>query len=164
IPFWNPWTTSGLNSQPLDPRVQRKHHYAIVDEADNVFIDDAKTPLIIASPTRLATPEEQIVYLWADKVAKDMLRDKHFVMDEKKQKLELTELGRTSVRYSNPPSGPHSKAMDKLQEAIEQALQAYHKFKLDQHYMIDDNEVVIIDEYTGRSMPDRQWQEGLHQA
>jgi preprotein translocase subunit SecA len=165
MPFWGPWTVSnGQYTQPLDPKVQREHHYAIVDEADNIFIDEARTPLIISAPTRLATPDEQVVYHWADRIAKTMVRDQHFTLDEKKQKIELTELGKEVARYANPPVGPHSHAMDKLHEHIERALHAHFRFRRDQHYMIEKGKVVIIDEYTGRRMPDRHWREGLHQA
>jgi preprotein translocase subunit SecA len=164
-PFWGPWTTpNGEYNQPLDPKVQREHNFAIVDEADSIFIDEAKTPLIISAPTRPAAEEEQVVYKWADKVAKDMVRDKHFTLDDKKQKIELTEEGRQVIRYSNPPVGPHSHAMDKLHEHVERGLHAHFRFRLDQHYMIEKGKIVIIDEYTGRRMPDRSWREGLHQA
>jgi preprotein translocase subunit SecA len=163
-PFWSAWTSNGQYSRPLDPKVQREHHYALVDEADNIFIDEARTPLIISGMTRQATPEEQVVYLWSDKLAKDMARDKHYRIDEKKQKVELMEEGKALARWSNPPVGPHSHAMDKLHEHIERAIQAHHRFRLDQHYMIEKDKIVIIDEFTGRRMPDRHWREGLHQA
>jgi preprotein translocase subunit SecA len=163
-PFWAPWTPNGQTGEPFDPKVQREHHYAIVDEADNIFIDEARTPLIIAAPTRPATPEESVVYYWANRVAQAMVRDKHFTLDEKKQKIELTDEGRQVVRYANPPVGPHSHAMDKLHEHIERGLHAHFRFRRDQHYMIEKGKVVIIDEYTGRRMPDRHWREGLHQA
>ncbi len=163
-PFWAPWTAQGSYVQPPDPKAQRGHHYALVDEADNVFVDEARTPLIIGAPTRLAKEEEQVVYRWADQLAKSMIRDEHFYLDEKKNKVELTDKGRTLARYSNPPVGPHSHAMDKLHEHMERAIQANHRYRRDQHYMIDNDKVVIIDEFTGRPMPDRHWQEGLHQA
>jgi preprotein translocase subunit SecA len=82
----------------------------------------------------------------------------------KKQKLELTDGGKELIRYSNPPVGEHSHAMDKLHEHVEQALQAHHRFRRDQHYMVLKGKVVIVDEFTGRPMPDRHWREGLHQA
>src|SRR5437763_11461111 len=165
MPFWGPWSANnGQFNQPLDPKVQREHNFAIVDEADNVFIDEAKTPLIIAAPTRMATPEETVVYHWANQLAKEMVRDVHFFLDEKKQKVELTDEARQLARYSNPPVGPHSHAMDKLHEHVERGIQAHHRYRRDQHYMIEDNKVVIIDEFTGRRMPDRHWREGLHQA
>jgi preprotein translocase subunit SecA len=108
-PFWDAWAPAGIRSQrPMDPRVQREHHYAIVDEADSIFIDEARTPLIIGGPSRPATNDEKAVYLWADKLAKAMARDNHFMLDEKHLKVEMTEEGKRLVRYSNPPVGPHS--------------------------------------------------------
>ena len=163
-PFWAPWSNQGPYVKAQDPRIQRDHHFALVDEGDNIFIDEARTPLIISSPSRPATPEEQVVYHWANRLAKDMVRDKHFTIDEKKQKVELTEESKQLVRWSNPPVGEHSHAMDKLHEHIERAIHAHHRFRLDQHYMIEKDKVVIIDEFTGRRMPDRHWREGLHQA
>ncbi len=165
-PFWAAWATTGDGrvQAPLDPRIQRDHHYAIVDEADSILIDEARTPLIISEATRQATAEESVVYLWADQLARGMQIDVHFTLDLKKQKIELTEDGRQQVRWSGLPTGPHSKAMDKLYEHVERALQAHYRFRLDQHYMLEKEKVVIIDEFTGRRMPDRHWREGLHQA
>ena len=165
-PFWAPWVKGSVYTTPQDANVQRPHHFALVDEADNVMIDEARTPLIISMPTRIATEEEQIVYRWADAIAKKMTPNEHFQLDAKKQKLELTGAGKQLMRYSNPPTqgGGESSAMDKLQERVEQALQAHYRFRRDQHYMIDKDKVIIIDEFTGRKMPDRQWRDGLHQA
>ncbi|HEV3205257.1 MAG TPA: preprotein translocase subunit SecA [Gemmataceae bacterium] len=162
-PFWAPWG-HGRFQQTLDPRIQREHYFALVDEGDNIFIDEARTPLIISSPSRPATPEEQVVYTWANNLAKDMVREKHFTIDEKKQKVELTEECKQILRWSNPPVGPHSHAMDKLHEHVERSVHANHRFRRDQHYMVEKEKVVIIDEFTGRRMPDRHWREGLHQA
>jgi len=163
-PFWAAWTSGGA-AAPTDGRVQRELHFAIVDEADSIFVDEARTPLIIANPTRPATPEEQKVYLWADRVVQGMKTDEHFRLDVKKEKLELTDAGRYLVRYSDPPTGEHAEAMDKLIEAIEKGLQAYYRFSRDHHYMVNkENKIVIIDESTGRPMPDRHWRDGLHQA
>lgn len=164
VPFWAAWSNTGLSAQPADPKVQRSHHYALVDEADNIFIDEARTPLVISTGTRPATEAESVVYKWADKLAKEMIRNQHFYLDEKKQKVELSDDGRHLIRYSNPPFGEHSHAMDKLHEHVERALHANYRFRLDQHYMILEDKIVIIDESTGRPMPDRQWNEGLHQA
>ncbi len=165
-PFWAPWVKGSVYASPDDANVQRPHHFALVDEADNIFIDEARTPLIISQETRPATAEEQIVFRWADELAGKMAPNEHFLFDQKKQKLELTGVGRQLMRYSNPPAvgGGESSAMDKLQERVEQALQAHHRFRRDQHYMLEKGKVVIIDEFTGRKMPDRQWRDGLHQA
>jgi preprotein translocase subunit SecA len=164
MPFWQPWSGNGQFYKPNDPKVQREHHFALVDEADNIFIDEAKTPLIIAAPTRLATEDETVVYRWANQMPERMQIDVHYTYDLKKQKIELTDEGKQLARWSNPPVGPHSHAMDKLFEHIERAITAHHRFKRDHHYLIEDNKVVIIDEATGRRMPDRHWREGLHQA
>jgi preprotein translocase subunit SecA len=163
-PFWAAWTGNFQAQQRNDNKVQRGHHCALVDEADNIFIDEARTPLVISTGTRPCTEEEALVYRWSDALAKQMVRDQHFYLDEKKQKVELAEPGRHLIRYSNPPVGEHSHAMDKLHEHVERAIHAVHRFRLDQHYMIQDGKIVIIDESTGRPMPDRQWNEGLHQA
>ena len=165
-PFWAPWVGGSVNSTPQDANVQRPHHFALVDEADNIFIDEARTPLIISQETRHATEVEKIPFLWADALVKQMAMNEHFLFDQKKQKLELTGKGKQLMRYSNPPTdgGGESSAMDKLQERVEQALQAHYRFRLDQHYMVDKDKIVIIDEFTGRKMPDRQWRDGLHQA
>jgi preprotein translocase subunit SecA len=163
-PFWDAWLRAGAPPSKEDASTQRPHHFALVDEADNIFIDEARTPLIISSPTRLATEEEQIVFVWADQVVRRMKPDEHFYFDTEKQKLVLNSAGMQLARYSNPPSGPHGKAMDKLEESLEQALHAHYRFRRDQHYMIDKGKIVIIDEFTGRRMPDRHWREGLHQA
>jgi preprotein translocase subunit SecA len=161
-PFWSAWGDGP--AVPLDPRIQRDLNFAFVDEADSVFIDEARTPLIIASPTRPATPEECAVYLWADALVRKFKWQEQFTFDAKKDKIELTEAGKQEVRWSNPPSGEHSHAFDKLFEHIERSCHAHYRYVLDQHYMINENKIVIVDEYTGRPMPDRHWRDGLHQA
>jgi preprotein translocase subunit SecA len=165
-PFWAPWV-AGSNAAPTaaDVFTQRGHHFALVDEADSIFVDEARTPLVIGSPTRPATPQEAEQYVWADRVARQMKYEEHFTFDLPKQKMELTSAGKQLARWSSPPVGPFDHAMDKLEERLEKALHAHYRFRRDQHYMIDaKGKVVIIDEFTGRRMPDRHWQDGLHQA
>ena len=167
LPFYRAWDADGGNEvlrQQSDSNTQRDFYYAIVDEADSILIDEARTPLIISTSSRPASAEESVVYYWADKVAKQSKFGEHFTVDLKKGKVELTEVGRHMSRYSNPPTGEHSHAMDKLFEAVEKALFAHVRYRKDQHYMIHEEKIVIIDEYTGRRMPDRHWREGLHQA
>jgi preprotein translocase subunit SecA len=146
--------------------VQRPvHHFALVDEADSIFIDEARTPLVIGGPRELLPTAEQTVYRWADRVAAGLTPGQHFEVDAKRNQVALTAAGRHAVRWSNPPSGPHSHAMDKLCEHVERAVHARFRFQRDQHYLVDDDgRVVIIDEFTGRRMKERQWSEGLHQA
>ncbi len=165
-PFWAPWIQGAAAApSPEDIFVQRGHHFALVDEADSIFVDEARTPLVIGSPTRAATPQEAEPYIWADRVARLMKYEEHFTFDQSKQKMELTTAGKQLARWENPPVGPYDHAMDKLEERLEKALHAHYRFRRDQHYMVDDKgKVIIIDEYTGRRMPDRHWQDGLHQA
>jgi len=164
-PFWSAWSADPKAAVAMDPKIQRPLNFAIVDEADSIFIDEARTPLIIGLPTRDATPEEAAVYVWANELVKKFVRNTHYTFDEKKDKIELTEEGRQLARYSNPPVGEHSHAMDKLHEHLERAVQAVHRYVRDQHYMISaEKKVVIIDEFTGRPQPDRHWRDGLHQA
>jgi preprotein translocase subunit SecA len=144
--------------------VQRGHYFALVDEADNIFVDEARTPLVIGAASAPAKPEEQAVYRWADRVARSLVPDEHFLLDERRQSLELTREGRRRVRWSQPPAAPGSPTMDKLREHVERALHAHYRFRRDQHYLVDGDQVVIVDEATGRAMPDRHWSEGLHQA
>jgi preprotein translocase subunit SecA len=164
-PFWSPWVSSQTGQPVGEPFVQRGHHCALVDEADSIFVDEARTPLVIGSPTRPATPQEAEVYVWANGVATQMRPEEHFTWDVVKQKIELTSAGKQLARWANPPIGPYENAMDKLEERIEKSLHAHYRFRRDQHYMIDSKgKVIIIDEFTGRRMPDRHWQDGLHQA
>ena len=159
-PVWAPW----FGGTQADGRVQRELNFAIVDEADSIFVDEARTPLIIANPTRPATDDEKIVYVWADRLVRTMTPDL-FAYDPKKDRLKLNDAGKQAVRYSNPPTGEHAQAMDKLHDSVEQALQAHYRFQRDQQYMVNgENKIVIIDESTGRPMPDRHWRDGLHQA
>jgi len=164
VPFWQAWLVDGPSARLPDPRVQRDHHYAIVDEADSILIDEARTPLIISTGTQLASPEETAVFQWADHIARQLQWEAHFSFDIRKQKIELTEEGRQYIRWAGFPSGPKIPGLDKLFEHVERALWAHHRYRRDQHYLVEDNKVIIIDEYTGRRMPDRHWREGMHQA
>ena len=106
------------------------HHYSLVDEADNIFIDEARTPLVIGMGTRPAS-EESVVYKWADNSPREMIRDQHFYLDEKKRKVDFGLLAATWFLL-NPPFGQHSHAMDKLHEHVRR-LHANYRFRLDQH-------------------------------
>src|SRR5262249_187157 len=132
--FWTPWLAGGgPDPAEMDPRVQRGPFFALFDEACSIFIDDARTPLIIGTPTRPATKDEAVVYHWADEVARLMTPNEHFFMDEKKNKIELSDAGRRIMRWSNAPSGEHSHGMDKLQEHGGRSLWAHHRYRRDQH-------------------------------
>src|SRR5579871_3066593 len=93
-----------------------------------------------------------------------MVENVDFIFDPRKHKIRLSDQGKQKVRWGGAPSGPHAAALDKLHEHIERAIHAHVRYRRDQHYYVDGERVVIIDENTGRGQPDRHWQQGPHQA
>jgi len=138
-------------------------HVAIVDEADAVLIDEAVTPLIIAQPR--GEDAQSRLYERARDFAEQLELKKDFTVEPVKRRARLTVEGRARVA-SLLESDEHAiwRATRRREELVEQALVAAHCYLHRQHYQIVEDRVVIVDEYTGRFMPDRQWQHGLHQA
>jgi preprotein translocase subunit SecA len=135
--------------------------FAIVDEADSVLVDEARTPLIISGGQ--ATGDQERVYLQALEAARRMRQGRDYVTLEQDRQVDLTELGRAhAVRLTERHGGVWS-ASGHREDLIRQALSALHLYILDRHYIIDEGQVRIVDEYTGRVMPDRSWERGLHQ-
>jgi preprotein translocase subunit SecA len=150
----------------LDERVQRGHHFAIVDEVDNVLIDEARTPLIISGPA-------QGDLEWYGKMAQIVrqLRPEHVEIVEKDRNVTLTEIGMAAVEslLGQPlldPDRPEDLTPEqaRLTGYLEQALRAQFLFKRNKDYLVQGGKVVIVDEFTGRLMPGRRWSDGLHQA
>jgi preprotein translocase subunit SecA len=143
--------------------VQRGHHFAIVDEADSILIDEARTPLIIGANNQ-PTQEEADAYLGADMLAATLVRGKEFKWDLQERKAELNAAGRRKVQLKAKGPAFRSLTVDQLYEYVERALRGQIGYLRDKEYVVHDNEIVIVDEFTGRMMPGRQWQDGLHQA
>ena len=143
--------------------VQRTHHFAIVDEADSILIDEARTPLIIGANNQ-PTQEEAAAYAGADQLAATLIRTKDFKYDPAERKAELNAAGRRKVQAVAGHSSFVTLTVDGLYEYVERALRAQIAYLRDRDYVVVNNEVVIVDEFTGRMMPGRQWQDGLHQA
>ncbi|MCA1685198.1 MAG: preprotein translocase subunit SecA, partial [Planctomycetia bacterium] len=143
--------------------VQRTHHFAIVDEADSILIDEARTPLIIGANNQ-PTQEEAAAYYGADQLAATLVRAKDFKYDPAERKAELNAAGRRKVQASAGHSSFLALTVDGLYEYVERALRAQIAYLKDRDYVIVNGEIVIVDEFTGRMMPGRQWQDGLHQA
>jgi preprotein translocase subunit SecA len=152
----------GAHSESEMP-VQRTHHYAIVDEADSILIDEARTPLIIGANNQ-PTQEEAAAYYGADELAATLVRVKDFKYDPAERKAELTAAGRRKVQAVAGHSSFVTLTVDGLYEYVERALRAQIAYLRDRDYVVFNNEIVIVDEFTGRMMPGRQWQDGLHQA
>ncbi|ADY73193.1 Protein translocase subunit secA [Desulfurobacterium thermolithotrophum DSM 11699] len=149
-----------------DEKVQRELFFAIVDEADSILIDEARTPLIISGPS-----EENVdVYYIADAIVRQLKKDKHFEVDEKTKTAVLTDEGIREVeKIVSSMTGIkdfnlYDPKFSDLLHAIIQSLRAHHLFKKDVDYVVKDGKVVIVDEFTGRIMPGRRWSDGLHQA
>ncbi len=141
--------------------VMRGLHFAIVDEADSVLVDEARTPLIIS---RQSNPEDEAQ--WAGKaleLAGNLARDVDYKLIGDERRVRLTDRGReTLTRRTARLDGLWASPI-RREEVIHQALSALHLFKLGDHYVIHDGKVQIVDEYTGRLQPDRSWSDGLHQ-
>ncbi len=152
---------AGPHSRALPTALLRGLYYAIVDEADSVLIDEARTPLIIASDVE--DPHGRAIYEQALALAGSLDRPQHYVLRAHERSIELTDAGRAAVaEFARGLSGLWSIARAR-EGLVEQGLSALHLFQLDRHYILADDKVQIVDEYTGRVMADRSWERGLHQ-
>lgn len=140
--------------------VQRGHAYVIVDEVDSILIDEARTPLIISGPTNRTLEN----YVRADQVAKALVRDEHFTVDEKDRLVLITEEGIARAEELFGVENLYSIENSALSHHLDQALKANNVFERDVDYVIQDDQVVIVDEFTGRLSEGRRYSEGLHQA
>ena len=136
-------------------------YYAIVDEADSVLVDEARTPLIIAG--RGHDKEERTVYEQALDVASRLRRGTDVVVDLHARQVRVTDAGRARVAELTTPFGGVWRGRGRRDHLIDQALSGLYLFNRDTHYMVQDAKVQIVDEYTGRTMADRSWERGLHQ-
>jgi preprotein translocase subunit SecA len=140
--------------------VQRKPHYAIVDECDSILIDEARTPLIISGPAEASTDK----YYHIDKIIPHLKKDIDFKIEEKSKSATLTDEGNAAVERLLKLDNLYDPENIEILHHVNQALRAHHLYRLDVEYMIKDGEIVIVDEFTGRLMPGRRWSDGLHQA
>ena len=141
-------------------RVQRGHHYAIVDEVDSILIDEARTPLIISG----AGTKSAGTYKDFAKAVRGLTPDVDFEMDEAKHTIATTEIGLEKVERALNIDDIYNDETGQLVNHLQQALKAEYMFHRDQQYVVIDGEVKIVDEFTGRIMEGRRYSEGLHQA
>src|SRR5271154_4518429 len=140
--------------------VQRGHHFAIVDEVDSILIDEARTPLIISGPAEESTDK----YYRIDKVIPKLILDIDYTLDEKHRTATLTEEGVSKCEQLLNLGNLYDPAHMDIIHHVYQGLRAHTLFQKDVDYVVKDNEVIIVDEFTGRQMPGRRWSDGLHQA
>ncbi len=140
--------------------VQRGHRFAIVDEVDSILIDEARTPLIISG----ASDESTDAYREVDAIVRQLERDKDFTVDEKARTAMLTDEGTARVESLLNVDNLYDPVHITLQHHVLQSLKAHNVFKRDVDYIVRDDQVLIVDEFTGRLMVGRRFSDGLHQA
>ncbi|MDR1925609.1 MAG: SEC-C domain-containing protein [Planctomycetaceae bacterium] len=141
-------------------QVQGKLNFAIIDEVDNILIDEARTPLIIAGPAHSDIKK----YGMADKIARQLVKGVDFEVNEKDHTAHLTDNGVRNAEKLVGVESFYTAGNMEWPHLIDNALKAHHLYKLDVNYMIRNDEIVIVDEFTGRAMEGRHWSDGLHQA
>ena len=141
--------------------VLRGLHFAIVDEADSVFIDEARTPLILSAT--VAPAEEIGANGQALALARQLVPDEHFTVDLSRRLVTLEDAGKQHLEERSEELGGIWTSVRTREELVSRALAALILFRRDQHYVVAEGKVQIVDESTGRLMPDRSWERGLHQ-
>ncbi|MGH3922860.1 MAG: preprotein translocase subunit SecA, partial [Pseudonocardiaceae bacterium] len=147
--------------RPDDKVQQQGHHYAIVDEVDSILVDEARTPLIISGPADQAT---EWYTVFARRVVPRLTKDVHYEIDEGKRTVAVTEEGVTRVEDLLGVGNLYESVNTPLIHHLQNAIRAQELYRRDQEYMVSDGEVLIVDEFTGRTLPGRRYSEGLHQA
>ncbi len=140
--------------------VQRDFNFAIVDEVDSILIDEARTPLIISGPAEESTN----LYYILNRVGQQLKRDQHFTVDEKARSVLITEEGVARAEKLLNIDNLYDPRHIEVLHHLNQALKAHQLFKRDDEYIVKENQVIIVDEFTGRLMPGRRYSDGLHQA
>ena len=144
----------------IERYVQRGHSFAIVDEVDSILIDEARTPLIISGPAEQSAE----LYTKVDGIIPGLRKDIDYTVDEKAHSAILTDNGIERIEQRLGVGNLYNPANIQWLHHVSQALKAHTLYKRDVNYLIDDGEVIIVDEFTGRKMPGRRWSDGLHQA
>lgn len=139
---------------------QREFNYAIVDEIDSILIDEARTPLIISAPTL----ESENLYVIFAKIADKLQEGKDYEIDEKRKAISMTDEGISKAEKVLGVENIYTDKGIKYVHHLETAVRAKALFKKEKEYVVRNNEVIIVDEFTGRLQPGRRWSEGLHQA
>jgi len=152
----------GTGRSVLGRVVQRGLNFAIVDEADSILVDEAVTPLIISGPA--PNPEQRESFHQAARIAQNLTVNKDYRINRRYKEVELTAAGKARLAEMAEPLGGIWAGTHRREEMVIMALTAKELYLQGKQYVIDDGKVVIVDDFTGRLMPDRHWRDGLHQA
>jgi preprotein translocase subunit SecA len=139
---------------------QRGYNFAVVDEVDSILIDEARTPLIISAPTS----DSGTLYDTFTKIVRNFVKDVDFTVDEKHKAIQITDAGINKAEKALGVENIYTDGGIKYVHHLETAVKAKALFELNKDYVVRDDEIVIVDEFTGRLQPGRRWSEGLHQA
>lgn len=143
--------------------VQQDHYFALVDEADSILIDEARTPLIIGL-TQPNDPSTVNLFRWAQRATHQLTVNQDFIYEPDRRSAYLTDKGCRKVLLMAKPAAISAVDTERIYTQVERALTARYGFQKDRDYVVIDKEVAIVDESTGRIMDGRKWQDGLHQA
>ena len=150
--------TSGVDQKLL----QRERFSIIVDEADSILLDDARTPLIISEPQD--NPQNEVVFRWGVETGRCLVEDVDFLLDTVSTRIWLTESGRAKVRFAANPSVLSRINLPEAYQAVARAIESERTFHLNRDYVLRDGKIVIVDRLTGRLAEGRQWQNGIQQS
>ena len=159
------WYGSGAVAQAPVEVVHRPPHFLLIDEADSILIDEARTPLIISEPQEEETQDQQkALYTWCARNTDHFEEDEHYWYDRERRKVDLTPEGTALVRAIGKPPILAGVGLLEMYDFVERAIQVGRDFSLNKDYVIRDDEIVIVDEATGRISEGRRWSRGIHQA
>lgn len=163
--LWHGGAQGGVAEAAAAKPVHRKPHFILIDEADSILIDDARTPLIISAAEDGATHEQQkSLYNWSAKAAQRFEEDRDYWYDREKRRVDLTPEGTALVRDTPKPQVLAGVGLLEMYDFMERAIQVSRDYKRDRDYVVRDGEIVIVDEATGRISEGRRWSRGIHQA
>ena len=145
---------------PHMQQVQGPLHYAVIDEVDNILIDEARTPLIISG----SAARDLGKYTEADRVARSLKKEEHFVVNEKDHTVNLTDAGIRDAEKLAGVESFYTVGNMEWPHLLDNALKAHYLYKCDVNYVVKEGAIIIVDEFTGRLMDGRQWSDGLHQS
>ena len=157
------WQRRTHDASSGEEPVQRGHYFALIDEADSILIDEARTPLIIGL-TQPNDPATVNLFRWSNRATTKLQSNVDFIYEPDRKSAYLTDTGCRHVLLMAKPTLLSAVDTERIYSQVEKALTARHGFELDRDYVVVEDKIVIVDESTGRLMDGRKWQDGLHQA
>ena len=163
--FYYGGSAGGVAQAPMTVTVHRRPYFILIDEADSILIDDARTPLIISSAGDDSSQQQETsLYQWSAESAPKFDEDEHYWYDRERRKVDLTPSGTARVREIVKPNELAGVGLLQMYDFVERAIQVHRDYKMDRDYVVREGEIVIVDEATGRISEGRRWSRGIHQA